>query len=276
MILTGSRSCLVRFVSTISRTIPAKSLKKLAAMSRPTVKANIKAAAAGKATTKTSAAAKPAKSASAAATAAVAPKPAKAAAVASSLTNSAAAATDAAAKAPKAPKASNTEATAKPRGVSRMSKKAQELIGEGVAVPRRCQSAYMFFSQANFAAMRAAMPGAPVSQLAKAIGELWKKTTPEQQAPYVEMAKADKNRYDDEKAHLVKMGLSPTTFRRRASDKEEGAPRNGLSAYNVFTMAATQCIAGSAPERMTKAAALWGTLSVDDKKVFEYVALDSW
>ncbi|KAI8885347.1 HMG box protein, partial [Backusella circina FSU 941] len=66
--------------------------------------------------------------------------------------------------------------------------------------PKRGLSAYMFFSQANREKIKQENPDATFGQLGKILGEKWKAMSEDDKKPYNDKAKADKERYEKEKA----------------------------------------------------------------------------
>ncbi|KAF3163112.1 Non-histone chromosomal protein 6 [Orbilia oligospora] len=65
--------------------------------------------------------------------------------------------------------------------------------------PKRGLSAYMFFANEQRENVRAENPGIAFGQVGKVLGERWKALTTAQRKPYEDKAKADKQRYEDEK-----------------------------------------------------------------------------
>ncbi|KAL2046360.1 hypothetical protein N7G274_001807 [Stereocaulon virgatum] len=66
--------------------------------------------------------------------------------------------------------------------------------------PKRGMSAYMFFAQAQRDNVREENPGIGFGQVGKVLGERWKALNDKQRQPYEAKAKADKERYESEKA----------------------------------------------------------------------------
>lgn len=63
--------------------------------------------------------------------------------------------------------------------------------------PKRAMSGFMFFSQIERENVRKSNPGRPVTEVARALGERWKKMSAEEKEPYESRAKADQKRYKD-------------------------------------------------------------------------------
>ena len=66
--------------------------------------------------------------------------------------------------------------------------------------PKRGLSAYMFFANEKRDDVRSENPGIAFGQVGKMLGERWKALSPTDREPYEAKAKADKERYDAEKA----------------------------------------------------------------------------
>ncbi|KAL9130882.1 MAG: hypothetical protein Q9217_001032 [Psora testacea] len=66
--------------------------------------------------------------------------------------------------------------------------------------PKRGLSAYMFFANENRDSVREENPGISFGQVGKVLGERWKALNATQRTPYEAKAKADKERYESEKA----------------------------------------------------------------------------
>ncbi|KAL8936495.1 MAG: hypothetical protein Q9216_004901 [Gyalolechia sp. 2 TL-2023] len=72
--------------------------------------------------------------------------------------------------------------------------------------PKRGLSAYMFFANDNRDTVRAENPGITFGQVGKVLGEKWKALNSKQREPYETKAKADKERYESEKASYNNAG----------------------------------------------------------------------
>ncbi|KAL8874233.1 MAG: hypothetical protein Q9198_006915, partial [Flavoplaca austrocitrina] len=66
--------------------------------------------------------------------------------------------------------------------------------------PKRGLSAYMFFANDNRENVREENAGISFGQVGKVLGERWKALNQKQREPYEAKAKADKERYEKEKA----------------------------------------------------------------------------
>ncbi|KAL8719095.1 MAG: hypothetical protein Q9225_003854 [Loekoesia sp. 1 TL-2023] len=72
--------------------------------------------------------------------------------------------------------------------------------------PKRGLSAYMFFANDNRESVREENPGITFGQVGKVLGEKWKALNSKQREPYEARAKADKDRYESEKASYNNAG----------------------------------------------------------------------
>jgi len=66
--------------------------------------------------------------------------------------------------------------------------------------PKRGLSAYMFFANDSRDKVREENPGIKFGEVGKMLGERWKELTDKEKKPYEDKAKADKERYETEKA----------------------------------------------------------------------------
>jgi len=66
--------------------------------------------------------------------------------------------------------------------------------------PKRGLSAYMFFANEQRDKVREDNPGIKFGEVGKKLGENWKALSDKQKEPYDAKAKADKQRYEEEKA----------------------------------------------------------------------------
>lgn len=72
--------------------------------------------------------------------------------------------------------------------------------------PKRGLSAYMFFANEQRDNVREDNPGITFGQVGKVLGERWKALNAKAREPYEAKAKADKARYDSEKAAYATQG----------------------------------------------------------------------
>jgi len=66
--------------------------------------------------------------------------------------------------------------------------------------PKRGLSAYMFFANEHRDKVREENPGIKFGDVGKLLGEKWKELTDKEKGPFEAKAKADKERYESEKA----------------------------------------------------------------------------
>jgi hypothetical protein len=66
--------------------------------------------------------------------------------------------------------------------------------------PKRSLSAYMFFANEQRDNVRSENPGISFGQVGRVLGERWKALSQDEKEPYEAKARADKKRYEDEKA----------------------------------------------------------------------------
>ncbi|KAK3059804.1 Non-histone chromosomal protein 6 [Coniosporium uncinatum] len=72
--------------------------------------------------------------------------------------------------------------------------------GKDPNAPKRGLSAYMFFANDQRDKVREDNPGIKFGEVGKMLGEKWKELSDKDKEPYEAKAKADKQRYEDEKA----------------------------------------------------------------------------
>ncbi|GAB7324115.1 hypothetical protein MBLNU13_g07499t1 [Cladosporium sp. NU13] len=73
--------------------------------------------------------------------------------------------------------------------------------------PKRGLSAYMFFANEQRDKVREDNPGIKFGEVGKKLGEQWKALSDKQKEPYDAKAKADKQRYEEEKAAYTAGGV---------------------------------------------------------------------
>lgn len=87
------------------------------------------------------------------------------------------------------------------------SKKRKRDAGDKKKGPKRAITSYMAFSAAVREQVKADNPTAAVSQIVSLIAERWRALSAEDKVQYEEIAAADKDRYEQEMAEMVKAGL---------------------------------------------------------------------
>lgn len=83
--------------------------------------------------------------------------------------------------------------------VEKKGKKAKKEKKKG---PKRATTAFFYYVADIREKVKAENPGAPVSELSKIHGSMWKELPEDQKAPYIEKNKKDKERYEKEKAEM--------------------------------------------------------------------------
>jgi structure-specific recognition protein 1 len=89
--------------------------------------------------------------------------------------------------------------------------------------PKRGLSAYMFFSAAKRAEITAANPSFGVTDVAKALGELWKTISDEEKSVYQQQADEDKIRYEREMEAYRAGGARPKVEIKDDDDDDDDA-----------------------------------------------------
>ena len=82
--------------------------------------------------------------------------------------------------------------------------------------PKRPTTAYLYFTQKGREKLRKENPDLSFSDMGRGLGELWRSLSAEEKAPYYEMHKADRERYEKEEAEWKRTLLA-------AGANEEGA-----------------------------------------------------
>ncbi|MCO5586962.1 hypothetical protein L7F22_040907 [Adiantum nelumboides] len=96
--------------------------------------------------------------------------------------------------------------SAAPKPASARKKKREDVEGDGKKkrrkkdpnAPKRAISSFMYFSQAEREVLKRTNPGLAFKEVAKVLGERWKKLSEEEKEPYENSAKLDKVRYSKE------------------------------------------------------------------------------
>jgi len=92
---------------------------------------------------------------------------------------------------------------------------------KGAGAPKSPQSAYLFYMSDAFAALRKRIGGkVSVTDIARAVAQQWAALSPEQRAPFEQLADADSKRYYAEKAEY----------------EATLPPKRALSAYSFFVV----------------------------------------
>ncbi|GAA6037696.1 hypothetical protein JCM8097_002293 [Rhodosporidiobolus ruineniae] len=90
--------------------------------------------------------------------------------------------------------------------------------------PKRPLSAYMHFSQAERASVKEENPDVKFGEIGKILGARWKELDDEDKKPFEEKAKADKARYEKEKAaYDDENGTAKPAPKKKAAPKKKKA-----------------------------------------------------
>jgi len=154
--------------------------------------------------------------------------------------------------------------------------------------PKGAKSAYIFFVESERAEQENRAGGnLPFSEFSKQCGVRWGELNDDQKAPFMEMSRQDRTRYDEEMVsyvpppHLiVKMGENGSeeeTLKKKKKQKKEkdpNAPKKALSAYFIYAGRVRADIRTENPEMaITQVAQVigekWRQLSAEDRKEFE-------
>jgi len=88
--------------------------------------------------------------------------------------------------------------------------------------PKAPLSSYIFFSNAERAAVKAELPGANLGEIGKQLGERWRALAQEDRTPWTALAALDKLRYDDEMAVYRGVGTGARVCTALAVDAATG------------------------------------------------------
>ncbi|GMI02367.1 hypothetical protein TrLO_g14125 [Triparma laevis f. longispina] len=154
--------------------------------------------------------------------------------------------------------------------------------------PKRAQTSFLIFSNANRAKIKEENPDIAFGAVATKLSEMWKACTEDDKIPYEEKAAEDKARYQKEMESYVppddlsdaptpKGKKSPT--KKKAAKKDPNAPKNAKGSYMFFSTAKRAEIKAENPdisfgELSKKTGEVWKSLSVEDKQPFEDLAAE--
>ncbi|XP_042509917.1 FACT complex subunit SSRP1 [Macadamia integrifolia] len=105
---------------------------------------------------------------------------------------------------PSASKASSTSKRKSKDGDENGVKKRKPKKKKDPNMPKRAMSGFMYFSQMERENIRKDNPGIPFTDVARVLGERWKKMTAEEKDPYEAKARVDQKRYKDAMADYNK------------------------------------------------------------------------
>lgn len=146
---------------------------------------------------------------------------------------------------------SEMESYVPPEGVTVEKKKKKERDG-----PKRPMSAYLYFCKDEREKIKEEHPDMKAKDVTSEMGARWKKLTAAQKAPYEELQKADKERYENEKGTSEVSKDNGRVARSKAPVKEaEKAPAKGKAApAKAKETAKAPAKAKEAPAKASKAA----------------------
>lgn len=100
---------------------------------------------------------------------------------------------------PTTPPAEEAPAPVKKTRKAKTVKTAASVVAPEVVVKKkRARTAFLFYSNANRAAIREAQPGLKITEAAVILGAQWKALSDEDKAPYLKLAAEDKARIEAE------------------------------------------------------------------------------
>lgn len=104
--------------------------------------------------------------------------------------------------------------------------------------PKRAMTAFMCFSKEQRPNVVAKNPDLKFGEVGKTIGRLWNDLSEDDKQPYVEVAKADKERYEKEMS----------TYVPRTKDGKAPKPKRAMTAYLFFCKAHRDEVKEAYPE----------------------------
>lgn len=150
--------------------------------------------------------------------------------------------------------------------------------------PKRGTTAYIAFAASRRPALNDVEPKLSFTEIAKVLGEEWRKLSDEEKAPFEKIASDDKLRYAEEKeAYLKRAADSPNTeinVKRKVKVqlKDPSKPKKAPSGYDIFRREMQQKIKEEHPEASfsetnTILAGLWRDVSEAGKQEYKQKAL---
>eukprot|EP00127_Corallochytrium_limacisporum_P004249 Clim_evm194s157 gene=Clim_evmTU194s157 len=120
----------------------------------------------------------------------------------------------------------------KKKGTPKKGKKEpkMKMIKKDKNAPKRAMSAFMFFGNDIRPQLRQEYPDAKITQIAAILGQRWKALPQKDRVKYEKMAAADKERYQQEKAHYV----PPPNLKKGKRKKDPNAPKRAMSAFMYY------------------------------------------
>lgn len=118
--------------------------------------------------------------------------------------------------------------------------------------PKRKRTAYLFYTSSMRSKVSIQHQGLPPAEITRILANNWKNLTDEERAPFIERAKEDQNRWENEKLDFMSVGkdesiaddldqLSKDSSKKRGRKKRERkwtkdpeAPKKALSPYIIY------------------------------------------
>ena len=159
-----------------------------------------------------------------------------------------------------------------PKEKSKKAKKAES------TVPKRGRSAYIFFCVEKREEVKKKNPKISNTEILSEMGKMWKSLSEKKKKPYVEMAEADKKRYEEEMKHYVPSEEEKATKESKVKGKKGGkvvkSSNRTLSAYLLFCKDNRGQVKDENPSsKMTEITTILGKMwkELSDKKKKPYV-----
>jgi hypothetical protein len=166
-----------------------------------------------------------------------------------------------------------------------ISKNHPKKIKKDPNAPKGAKSPYIFFSMAARTKLSVSNPELKAKEIMSRIGQMWRELPDEEKKQYNSLAKADKERYENEMASYVKPDWLLAAEAKQAASKRSGkgkkgasrkdpnAPKGGKSAYIFFSTTQRDKVKAENPnlkakEIMSKMGSLWTAMSEEEKGPF--------
>ena len=142
----------------------------------------------------------------------------------------------------------------------------------------RMQNAYIVFSSAKRAEMKAANPGAKVTEIAKLLGAEWSKLSPEEKAKYSGVPAVPKEpkpekpkrvKKSDAAAAEVVAAETPAKAKKERKPRDPDAPKKPLSSFILFQKQERAKL--TPPETVTNKvlSERWALLTTEEKAAYK-------
>lgn len=139
----------------------------------------------------------------------------------------------------------------------------------------RMQNAYIVFSSAKRAEMKAANPGAKVTEIAKLLGAEWSKLSPEEKAKYSGVPAVPKEpkpektkRVKKSDAAAAEVVAAETPAKKAKKQKDPDAPKKPLTSFMLYQ----QQERAKTPDDKIKSSVLaerWALLTAEEKAAYK-------